>query len=59
MLIFEFNNGSIVNLLTFESLLNNGDGTYTLVCQSGTSYDLNKGEFDTIKEIFAKKFTEK
>lgn len=51
MLIFEFLNGSIVNLLTMESLCT--DGTkYWLTCQSGSRYDLSKEEFETIKEIF-------
>lgn len=54
MLIFEFKDGSIVNLLTMEGLLIN-DGRYFLVCQSGNKYELDKEEFDMIKEAFANK----
>lgn len=58
MLIFEFENGSIVNLLTLESILVDGD-TYVMICQSGTKYSLTEGEFNTIKEIFKEKLEEK
>lgn len=58
MLIFEFENGSIINLLTFESLLDLGEGKYRLTCQSGTRYELTEGEFNTIKEIFREKVQE-
>lgn len=54
MLIFEFANGSIVNLLTLESLMTDGN-RYWLTCQSGTKYELSEGEFMTIKEIFKEK----
>lgn len=54
MLIFEFENGSIVNLLTMESLMCN-ENSYLMVCQSGTKYELNKNEFDTIKGILKEK----
>ena len=54
MLIFEFSNGSIVNLLTLESLMTDGD-RYWLTCQSATKYELSEGEFMTIKEIFKEK----
>jgi hypothetical protein len=54
MLIFEFENGSIVNLLTMEALLAE-QGRYFLVCQSGNKYELNKEEFDMIKTTFKSK----
>ena len=54
MLIFEFENGSIVNLLTMEALLSE-NGRYFLVCQSGNRYELNKEEFDMIKDTFKQK----
>ena len=44
MLIFEFANGSIVNLLTLESLMTDGS-SYWMVCQSGSKYCLCEGEF--------------
>lgn len=56
MLIFEFGNGSIVNLLTFESLTVMGD-RYFLTCQSGTKYELSKEEFIKIKQTFKEKLT--
>ena len=54
MLIFEFENGSIVNLLTMEALLSE-NGRYFLVCQSGNKYELTKEEFDMIKDTFKQK----
>lgn len=57
MLIFEFENGSIVNLLTIESLLTNGQ-EYWMICQSGSKYSLTEGEFETIKAIFKEKLEE-
>ena len=54
MLIFEFENGSIVNLLTMEALLSE-NGRYFLVCQSGNKYELTEEEFSIIKETFRRK----
>lgn len=54
MLIFEFENGSIVNLLTMEALLSE-NGRYFLVCQSGNRYELTEEEFNIIKETFKQK----
>lgn len=54
MLIFEFLDGSIVNLLTMESLCTDGS-KYWLTCTSGTRYDLTAEEFATIKDIFKEK----
>jgi hypothetical protein len=54
MLIFEFTNGSIVNLLTMEALLSE-NGRYFLVCQSGNKYELTEEEFSIIKETFRRK----
>lgn len=51
MLIFEFENGSIVNLLTMEALLSE-NGRYFLVCQSGNRYELTEEEFNIIKDTF-------
>lgn len=53
MLIFEFKNGSIVNLMTMESLICD-DNKYYMVCLSGSKYSLTKEEFDVIKETFRK-----
>ena len=57
MLIFEFENGSIVNLLTMEALLNEGN-RYFLVCQSGNKYELTADEFTIIKDSFKKKLSD-
>ena len=54
MLIFEFENGSIVNLLTMEALLSE-NGRYFLVCQSGKRYELTEEEFNIIKDTFKQK----
>lgn len=54
MLIFEFENGSIVNLLTMEALLSE-NGRYFLVCQSGNRYELTEEEFNIIKDTFKQK----
>lgn len=54
MLIFEFENGSIVNLLTMEALLSE-NGRYFLVCQSGNRYELTEEEFSIIKDTFKQK----
>ena len=54
MLIFEFKDGSIVNLLTMEALLVEL-GKYYLVCQSGNRYELTEEEFDLIKNSFKQK----
>ena len=54
MLIFEFENGSIVNLLTMEALLSE-NGRYFLVCQSGNKYELTEEEFNIVKDTFKKK----
>ena len=54
MLIFEFENGSIVNLLTMEALLSE-NGRYFLVCQSGNRYELTEEEFNIIKNTFKQK----
>lgn len=54
MLIFEFDNGSIVNLLTMEALLSE-NGRYFLVCQSGNRYELTEEEFNIIKDTFKQK----
>ena len=54
MLIFEFENGSIVNLLTMEALLSE-NGRYLLVCQSGNRYELTEEEFNIIKDTFKQK----
>lgn len=54
MLIFEFENGSIVNLLTMEALLSE-NGRYFLVCQSGNRYELTEEEFNIVKDTFKKK----
>lgn len=54
MLIFEFDNGSIVNLLTMEALLSE-NGRYFLVCQSGNRYELTGEEFNIIKDTFKQK----
>lgn len=50
MLIFEFENGSIVNLLTFESLtiINNVHYLNTI---SGKTYEITLDEFNAIKTI--------
>ena len=47
MLIFEFENGSIVNLLTMEALLSE-NGRYFLVCQSGNRYELTEEEYEVL-----------
>ena len=57
MLIFEFKDGSIVNLLTMESLLKQ-NGNFYLVCQSGNKYELSEEEFEMIKTAFASKLEE-
>jgi hypothetical protein len=54
MLIFEFENGSIVNLLTMEALLSE-NGRYFLVCQSGNRYELTEEEFNIVKDTFKQK----
>ena len=54
MLIFEFENGSIVNLLTMEALLSE-HGRYFLVCQSGNRYELTEDESNIVKDTFKKK----
>ena len=54
MLIFEFENGSIVNLLTMEALLSE-NGRYFLICQSGNRYELTEEEFNIIKDTFKQK----
>ena len=50
MLIFEFENGSIVNLLTMEALLSE-NGRYFLVCQSGNRYELTEGRYRDMTRI--------
>ncbi len=57
MLIFEFANGSIVNLLTMESIMTDGK-IFRMTCQSGSKYDLTEEEFLTIKELFKEKLEE-
>lgn len=54
MLIFEFENGSIVNLLTMEALLSENE-RYFLVCQSGNRYELTEEEFNIVKDTFKQK----
>ena len=57
MFIFEFENGSIVNLLSMESLLVDGN-KYYLICLSGTKYELTEEEFNIIKTTFKNKLKE-
>lgn len=54
MVLFEFNNGSVINLLTVESLIKNGD-KYYFNSISGNKYELSEQEFLDIKDILLNK----
>lgn len=50
MIIYEFSDGSIVNLMAFESLTVNS-GRFHLTTVSGTKYEISKEEFIQLKEL--------